>query len=393
MICIGYLGGSKLSELIFGTSEYRTFLIITFWTAAFQILQTIPFAVYRAQQESKKYSIFNLIFLFLRLFLIIYLVAWLRKGVWGVVMGNFVATLFSSIILLWTIKGSLKPEISRTEIVKLLKFGAPLIIVNLAGITIIMADRYILRHYSGLSEVGIYSLGYQFGLIISILLVQPLKLVWPPMMFSIEKQEYANQYYSRILTYFLVIGLFFFLGISLLSEDVLKLIASPDYWGAAIVIPLITFAYVLFGVQELLNLGLALNRRTEYYAYIFVVGAVLNVGLNILLIPKFGILGAAFSIFITYLVICILKYYSSQRYYSVRYEWERIIKLVLISIVIFIIGYSIKIDSIWGSVAIHAIVAISFPLVLILTRFFYEDERDIVKRVLNNRISLKRLNS
>ena len=371
---IGFFGSGIISNLLFGTEYYKNFLLCSFLTAGFQLLQAIPFAVYRIRQASKQYSLYTILFFFIRIGLILCLVISFQLGVWGVVLGNLIASVISTIVLIWSLRKHLILAISKLEVEKMLRFGLPIVIVDLTGLVLNISDRYFLEHFGGLSQVGIYSLGYQIGMVIQILLVQPMKLIWPPMMFAVEKTEYAHRFYSRILTYFLFVGFWAFLAVSLLSDNVLRLIANPSYWSAPTVIPLICVAYILMGIQEILNVGLAIHRRTEFYAYVFVIGAVVNVVLNLVLIPNFGMMGAAYATVIAFLVICITKYIVARQFYPIDYEWGRIAKLIFSTGVVYLVGMQINSQSILLSLLGKILVIASFPVLLLMLSFLKNDE-------------------
>ncbi|MCD6385462.1 oligosaccharide flippase family protein, partial [Candidatus Sumerlaeota bacterium] len=332
----GLVGGSFLSRVIFGKPDFAKYCMIICWTAGLILMEGIPFAVYRARLLSTRYIIFSIIFMIARITIIVYLVVVMKYGVWGIVLGNFLGSLISSTILTATISGSIIGVYSIIEAKRLLRFGLPLIIVGIGGIILNLSDRYFLRVFTTLDIVGIYNLGYQFGMIMLILFVQPFGLIWAPMLFSTAKEPYAKDYYSKMLTYVLLVGAFLWLGISMLSKDVIMIIAPPEYWSAYKVVPIVCFSYVLFALHEVLNVGIALAGRTEYNALATIIAAAFNLFLNTILIPAYGMMGAAYATILSFALLCTLRYFFARKFYVVYYEWGRILKILFVIMSLFL---------------------------------------------------------
>ena len=154
-------------------------------------------------------------------------------------------------------------------------------------------NRYFLNYYETTYEVGLYDLAFKFGNIITVLLATPISLIWPAMYLSVKDDDNAKDFYSRALTYFLSISLFFFLIFSLLSREVIHIFSNTEYWEAYTIIPILVLTYALWSIRKVINVALTLKRKTQGFAVINMIGAAINIGLNFLMIPRFGLFGAA----------------------------------------------------------------------------------------------------
>ncbi len=370
----GYLGASYWSKILVGNEQHARLCMYIFWTAGLTLLETIPFAVYRAKMLSQRYIFFTLIFIIVRIALIIYYVAYAGYGVWGVVLGNFLATLIATIVFNATIINYLIPRISMTEARRLLRYGLPLVITGVGGVTLNFADRYILNSKLDLDTVGVYNLGAQVGMVMTVLLVQPVALIWSPMLFSVAKEPYARDYYSKMLTYVYLVGMFLWLGLSTLSPDVIKIVAQPDYWHAYKVVPFIAFSSVMFTLTRLVNVGVGLSGRTEFNALVIIICAPFHVIMNILLIPKFGMMGSAYVSVLSFTLMVIMRYFISSRLYFVKYEWKRLIKISIATLILFGVSSLIKTDTRIVSLVIKTFIVLTLPLVLFIFRFYHSEE-------------------
>lgn len=383
----------KFSTCIFGDARYTAFFQIIVCTGTLGALNRIPLATFRARKESKKFASLSFLYFLVRIGLILYFVVWLQRSIFGVLMGSLIGTGFSTVISIAVIVKNLRFRFSLLELRKLLRFGLPIIPTDLTVIILTLADRFYLKHYASLTEVGLYSLGYRFGMIVSVLLFTPLSLILPAMIFSLEKKDYAREFYAKLLTYIVFLGAFISLGISNISQDVLKIIATRAFWEAYKVVPLICLSYVLFGCRGMLGVGMLLTRRTEYLSLTMVIGAVANLVLNFILIPKYSMMGAAVATVISSFVILISRYPISNRLYRLSFEWWRIIKIVCCATILYLVGLMIVIDLIWLSVVVKTLLSLSFPFVLLLTKFYYASEKQKIAQVWDgvcHRMSLTR---
>ena len=271
----------------------------------------------------------------------------------------------------------------KIEAKKMLRFGLPLIPANLSVFVFNSIDRYFLNYFSTLHEVGLYSLGYRFGTIITILLASPIALIWPVMFLSVKDHSNAKTFYVRAVTYITFLSLLMFLGLSLLSKEVIHIFSNKEYWDAYKVIPIIVLAYTLWTLPKITNVAMTLKRKTKATAIIFFLGAVINIGLNFALIPKYGMMGAAYATFITYALMVAILFFYNQRLIGVSYEWNRIFKMAIIAALIFVLGYFVVINNLAMSIVFKIIIILLYPLFLYIIRFYTEGEIRRVKQIWN----------
>lgn len=374
LILLGFYISPYLSKLLFGTLQYTKYFYLIFFTASFNILKSFFYLIYRAKKLSKQYTIYNILFFILRLSLIIYFVAIAKKGVWGVIISLFLVSFIGSTTLLFSIRKDIILSFSKYDMVKLLSFGIPLIPQALSSYILVYSDSFFIKYFNDIADVGLYNLGYKFGILVQTFLVFPLAMIWSPMMLSVKDEKFANEYYSRALTYFLLIGALVILGISLFSEEIIRIMAEKSFRASYKVVPLIALSYLFLGTQRIFNVGISLKRKTKYSAIVFVVTAIMNLILNYLLIPQYGMMGAAMATCISYFLLNVIKYPISSKLYYVRYEWGRILKITFLSIIIFFIGYFIKIETLFLSILFKLLLIGCFPIVLWIIHFFDRKE-------------------
>jgi len=166
-------------------------------------------------------------------------------------------------------------------------------------------DRPILLALTNESTVGIYQANYRLG-IFMMLIVSMYDYAWRPFFLTHAKDPDAKQLYSRILTYFTLFSSIVVLVVSLYVDDIVKIhvfhrfIINPAYWSGLGIVPIILLGYLFNGLYVNFMAGIYIEKKTSHLPYITGIGAAINVVVNFLLIPKFGMFGAAWATFFAY---------------------------------------------------------------------------------------------
>lgn len=365
---------NRFSLLFFDSTQYAFYFQLIFLTLLFDTLIQISFAIFRAREESKTYAAVSLLRFVVGAGLNTFFVVGLHEGVLGILWGGLIAAAFLFLLLVPYMVKRIKLRFSKSDLIVMLRFGLPLVPGSFAIWVLTLSDRYFLQFLSTPYELGLYSLGYRFGLIIYALIVGPFTLAWGPFYWSMAKQKKAKEVYSSVLTYFVLISVFAALGLSVLSKEVIAVITTSPFHDAYKIIPLIALSYVLYGCFYNLNIGFILQKKTKYASFIIGAAAILNLGLNYLLIPGYGMMGAAVATAISYLVLPIGAYFVSRRYYPINYEWGRIAKVFIAAALVYTGSIFISNDSAIIAGVLKLITLLGFPVLLFLFRFFKPEE-------------------
>ena len=296
-------------------------------------LTIIPFVKLRIERKAKKFALFKFIGILLNITLNFILIVKLRWGVEAIFISNLASSALTLILL--------SPSILRSFPIlkKLLKFGLPFLPAGLSSIMIQGIDRPILTQLTDLHTSGIYSANYKLG-IFMMLFVSMFQYAWQPFFFQNAQEKNIKQVFSKILTYFTIAGSLILIFLSLFIDDIVKFhilgrtIVGPAFWSGLIIVPIILFGYLFNGMYYVLSAGMFIEEKSSYVPIITGIGAAINVGVNFLLIPVWGIVGAALATLASYLVMAVMVYIITQRFYEINYEKGKVIKtlsFVLIS--------------------------------------------------------------
>ncbi len=369
-------------------TNFTLLIYIVLFTSFFAALLELELSFLRAEERSRFYTVVFLLRFILTLGVTIYLVVGLKWGLFGALLGNLAAQILTFLTFLPYLKNYVRISYSKRALTKLLSFGVAILPASIAMWVMDLSDRYFLSHFGSLEEVGVYSVGYRIGFILEFVLVTPFQLAWPPFSFRIAKKINHKQIYARTLTYFFFIGIFSFLFLSFFAPEIIRIIAPENYAKGALIVPLVALAYVFYGMHFVIAPGIHLRGKTKYYPLLIIFPAALNLLLNYLLIPIYGMWGAAESTFIAFIFVFILTYFVSNHFYPVRYEWKRLLKIVISALVIFAFSvfYSLHLVTV-AAILIKIGLLILFLILLWGEGFFEKEEKDKIKGVIKKALN------
>lgn len=379
-----WLVAPRTSAILFKGDQSRANLVqLVFLICFFEVISLVPDSILRAKFKSAQYSAVNITAFLFQLVVIVYLVVGVGANVKNVLIGRLIGSAFEALLFYAMVFRDLSLKFSARELRGLLGFGTPLIFGQVSFHLFMMIDRFFLERYATERDLGAYAMANTLVSVVTILVTVPFSQVWTVMRFSVMNEEGAEEYYSRVLTYILFVSMFFALCVSAVAGDGLTLFSLKGYWRAASIIPLLGLAAVLDCASRVVNVGITLKKRTIFAPIVIIAALAVNIGLNFWLIPRYGIMGATVSTLASYVVFCGLRYWVSNLFFKVRYEWSRIFTILAVGsamIGLFYLNDSLRGDSpsdarLVLSLAIKASLALSFPLLLFALRFF--DEREL----------------
>ncbi|UCG85498.1 MAG: oligosaccharide flippase family protein [Gemmatimonadota bacterium] len=380
LICF-VLGGSlavispAVSTLVFQSQEYGGLLRLAVITLTATVVSETPLVFLRAREKSVLYTVSSVLRLAVNLSLNILFIVKYGMGVRGVILGGLISEVCLGLALTaYTLK-HVGISFSRPRLKEMLRYGIPYIPGGFVISILLVADRFALQRFTNLTEVGLYALGYKFGLVMGAMVTEPFFLIWRPKMFEVAKREDASQIYGRMLTYFLFLELFVALGISAGVKDVVTIMADPKYHSAYQITPFIVLAYVMGGVYNHAQVGILLAKKTKYILYIQIVGAIAGIVLNVALVPWLGAWGAATATLSAWTLLTVMAYRISQRFVHVDFEFGRIGKMLTVALVLYGISLLMEVSSsTYLNLAVRLLIATTFPFALVLVRFYEPEE-------------------
>ncbi|HZU82851.1 MAG TPA: polysaccharide biosynthesis C-terminal domain-containing protein, partial [Polyangiaceae bacterium] len=305
------------------------------------------------------------------------LVVGAHKGPIGVVVGNFTGTLCVYAVLLGYRRFQLGLEFDRTLLRRMQGFGLPLVPAALALWAINFIDRLFLIHIAGKSETGLYALGVRVASAVTFMMIA-FQTAWPAFAYSIEDDDEAKRAYAYVLTYVLFATCWLALALGLLSPWIVHVLSSsPSFYPASRVVTLLAFSIAAYAGYTVVAIGIGRARRTQFNWVVTGAAAVLNIVLNVLLIPSHGMMGAAIATVAAYAAMFAAMTWNAQRVFPVRYQWRRVASVIGVSAGLAALGKALHVG-----LPLAILLALGFPLALAPLGFYLPVERRRLRALL-----------
>ncbi len=341
----------------------------------------IPFHVLRMQQRAREFSLLAFARSAATLVLRLVLVVGFGYGVMGVVVADLVVTAVLLTVMVRWFAPLIRPMFSTVVLRESLAFGLPRVPHGFAQQVIAVGDKVILTFFVSLPEIGLYAMGVSVGLIQKVFLAA-FEYAWAPFYYATVREPGAERVFSTVTTYGVALLALMTAGLSAIAADLLNVVTHGQYTAAAGVVAWTSLGVFFQGVYLMTSIGLNITRRTEYYPIATAISAAVNVGLNVLLIPRFGIMGAAYANGVAYAAQAALAYYFSQRFYPVHYETGRLARVVAAAIAAYAAGRILpEMDATLGVLVRGTTVVSVMAAGLWLGGFFRPEELRVLERV------------
>lgn len=383
-ICLYFV--SSISAIVFNTSQNSEYFKWIFFCLGFQLMFIVPETFLLVEKKSFIYSSLSFACFVVSLSLNIYFLVALKYGIWGMIYSMFVTKLFNIIILFIIVIPKMKFSFSVNKLLEMLKFGMPIIPGAVSMFVINFSDRFFIQRFCDANELGIYSLGYKFGVLLIILISDPFFRIWGTQQFEIVKKPDGPRTIGRYFSLYFLGLVFFALGISVFAKDIIYMMAETNYQGSSLIIPLITISYIFQGIANFSTLGIMVTYKTKFILYSHVFSAIINIILNYFLIKNYGIYGAAFSTIITFFILFLIVHAISQKLYFIHFEYLKIIKILLFSGILYLLSLFITFSFI-TTIIFKIVLCSFFPVFLLVSGFFEKNELVTIKEIFLGKIA------
>jgi len=252
------------------------------------------------------------------------------------------------------------PEKDKSSIFSLFRVSWPVVPLQASDFVLTSGDQYVLKMMTGASEVGTYSIGYRFGAFLNNFFIIPFFSAYNPYAFKLFSEDpiaFKRSQKKYLLIYTFVLSVCLILA-SILFENLFKIFIDRRYWASYQVIGIIVLAYFFQGLSFLFNVVQIMREKLYYSMYITFGCAVLNIILNIILIPHWGISGAAAATFMCYLLMAVGAYFINNSMLKIDYDIARVLMILIVCAVTIILQHTVNLSAFWPNLAIKSLWAL-----------------------------------
>lgn len=363
--------GKPISQLIFRFDNGYKILCILIITSIISQISSIYTSKYSLEYKALKVSMINIIKYLIQAIFIILLVVYKNEGIIGILYGQLISNILIYLYLIIIEYKNYKFEICINMLRNMMICSVGLLPVNVSGWILQLSDRYFLSTYRDFEITGIYNLGYQFGMLINPIFITPFMGSFMPYAFETYKNDNAKENFKLFMRNYNVIGCFIMICISIFAKSGIYLFANKNFLSAYSIVPMVVYSYFLYGKLFYYALGLQIKNKTYLEGIYMILSAGINIGLNFIVVPKFGMMGAAISTIISYLILNFILIYSSQKEYKINLDLRFIISVQVITLIFYLIYliYSYFATDICIEILCNIILTLVYIFVLFKFRF------------------------
>ena len=370
------------------SSNLNYLIILSALILFFDANAVISFLKLRLERKAKLFSFIKIINIVFNIVLNVFLILKLKWGIEAIFISNLVASVLSFLLLIPTLLKNIKFSFHKVLLKRLLKFGLPYLPAGLGMMLVQVIDVPILEKLTDIKTVGIYKANYKLG-IFMMLFVNMFQYAWQPFFLTNAKEENAKELFSKVLTYFTIVGSLMLVMLSLFISDIVKInfagisIIGAKYWEGLCIVPVILLAYLFNGLYVVFSAGIYIEEKSIYAPIVTGVGAITNVIANYVLIPQLNIMGAALATLLSYIVMALGYYFVTQKYYKINYDYYKLVKIALAVLFVGTVYYLLMYGG-FLNIYYKIILAIIF-MSFILMNVFEKNEMNYIKSKLLRR--------
>ncbi len=340
----GVVFSSGISKIILNTSRYSNLIILTFITLFVETAVYFVLQLLKTKENSKRVVLYSSVSAVFNLLLNLLLVYFLQWGIEGIITAQLISSSLVFVLMISELKGNLEFSINNEIIKKVLIFSIPLVAAGLLSSAVDVIDRFILDHFLGKHEVGIYSFSYRIALAMNVFVIA-FRTAWTPHSLNFY---YSNDYkllFGKTLTKLTAAGGFIFLVILLFANDLFKIhvfnytVFNPAYEAGLVILPFVLAGYFFSGIVSFFSVYPYVSNKSYHFLISDILAFVFNFILNFILIPLYGLAGAALSTAIAFLVAALYLFSISYGKIKIKYEPGKLISIVLSVSVITYLGF------------------------------------------------------
>ncbi|MDE5752783.1 MAG: polysaccharide biosynthesis C-terminal domain-containing protein, partial [Duncaniella sp.] len=325
--------------------QHEDYILMMAVAVALDAFTALPFSYLRYAKRPMRFAFLKLVNIALNITLNIFFIlvcpwlweqapgwiAWFYDpdfGIGYIFLTNLITSALNLVLLLPELRGfpyRFNGRLWR----EMIAYSAPLLVLGVAGIMNQTIDKILFPHLfvdkaEAMTQLGIYGANYKIA-IVMVMFIQAFRFAYEPFIFakSKDKGEDRLQSYRDAMKWFVIFSMVIFLGV-MFYLDIIRHFISSSYFSGLKVVPVVMIAEFFFGVFFNLSLWYKLTDRTAWGMWLSLFGLAVTLGLNFLLVPKWGYMGCAWAAFGCYGAMMVASYVAGRVNYPIGYNVPRL---------------------------------------------------------------------
>jgi O-antigen/teichoic acid export membrane protein len=376
---IYYLAGGAVARWLLKDPELAATVRLHGLWVAFSITTSLSGVFVLLLERARIFNVASLLGVVATGIVSIALLTRTHLGVNAVIIGQASGLLLQTLICIPVLRGHLRPTFSWAALREPLRFGYAALPSGYSNILIIAGDRYVLQFLRTTYEVGLYSFACNIGNLVTLAIGTPvIGGVWPTIRRMEASPDRQRAFVRQMTTFVCAASVALVVFLSVFSDEAIRVLAwkKPEFAAAAVVVPLLAFSQALQGLAAFTEAGISLGNRPAYISGIALVSAAANIGLNFMLVPRYGLLGAGWATLTSFVLWNALHIYFSRKLYRLRFDVRRFVHAGLAGALVIIVARSIPADlSLFILGPLKILLVLAYPALLFCTGFLTHEER------------------
>ncbi|MBF0345559.1 MAG: oligosaccharide flippase family protein [Nitrospirae bacterium] len=296
-------------------------------------------SVLRIMRKAKILIAYTIFVSVIQVLFVTFLVFWHHFGVNGVFVSIVLSQTIGAVFFFSYFWRHYEARYCIVAIKKLLKYGVPLLPDMLLGFVISYCSRYFLMTYHEGKSIGMFSVAQKIASFVAIG-IGAFRSSWIAYVFSIEgKGEGNNEFYKYVFSTYLKTMWIIVALLIVYCSDAIMIVSKREYLPSTFSVGICAVAVALQGSIYIVNIGIHISKKTKYYIIISLCGATSMILAGSLLIPRWGLEGAALAHVITQLLMVIIAYTVSGQLYRINFNIYHLVVFTITILMLSLFNY------------------------------------------------------
>lgn len=326
-----YIAERQASFLMFSDPSLTDYALIAFVWIMTQVLYNFTISYFRVANKMRTYALIDMSNGLISA-LIMVLVPLLWHNVFVMLLGLIMnQALFVTINLSAVYRNIGFQGFSTKNLGIYLKYGLPLVPNSLFLWLVNSSGRYFLTHLKGLTDVGLYSAGSTVANVMT-LFFMPISFVLFPVIARLweeKKPEEVARKITQANRWYLALAIPGACGLSFLAKPLMAILSSKEFAGGAEVILFLTIANLFYGIYQINFYGVLLLQKNLRLTGLFAVAGGFNIVLNLLMVPQFGLRGAALAMLCSFVFLALTVFTWARKELGFHFDWQGLVKILI----------------------------------------------------------------
>ncbi|MFC3940613.1 polysaccharide biosynthesis protein [Pseudomonas gingeri NCPPB 3146 = LMG 5327] len=314
------LASSQLNLLLLGNEAYLGVFRLGLGFIAINGIYYLLLNQFRWELRSKAYAVVSFCYALMTLGFAMVFCLLLGKGLEGVMLGQLLAALCSALISLWLLRTTFGFSFDVHKLLAMLKFSVPLVPAGLAVFVSLYINRVALVHFGSLEDVGLFGIGSRIAGL-SALLILGIQAALTPLVYQHYREPETPAQIARLFGWFAAVALAGCLFLAVFARELLAVFATAGYFAGASLVVFLAPA-LLLSQMYIFAPGIAIRKKTIWQLWVTLLSATVSAVGNWLLVPSWGVFGAALATLLAAMVFFLAWLLISQRLYRIPYNWR-----------------------------------------------------------------------